>query len=377
MLTADQLDVLPNPILELFERYHTSILEDIARRLANLDYTSAAWQVQRLNEAGLLYAQILSRLSDLTGQSEDTLKTIFENAGVKAFAFDDRIYRAAGLNPLPLNLSPNVMEALTIGLQKTGGLLRNLTLTTAMSGYDVFIDASDLAYMQVSTGALDYNTAIREAVKSVAEKGLQVIYYDSGHRDQVDVAVRRAVLTGVSQTVGEMQLKRAEDMGSDLVQTSAHIGARNKGSVPENHELWQGRIFTLGTDPENANYPDFYAVTGYGTITGLMGINCRHSFFPFFKGISEAFYDEAGLTDLADRTVTYSGETISFYDATQIQRKLERAIRKAKRVAAPVAAAGLDNSQEIEAIYLAQAKMRDFIRQTGLTRQYQREQVDG
>ncbi|MDY6866624.1 MAG: phage minor capsid protein [Chloroflexota bacterium] len=701
MLTADQLDVLPIPILALYERFHTSVLEDIARRLAELDYTSAAWQVQRLNEAGLLYQDIIQRLAELTGQSEDVLRRIFEQAGVTAFRFDDRLYRLAGMDPLPLNNAPNVMDALVIGLRRTEGLLQNITQTMAISGQDAFIDAADLAYMQISTGTMDYNTAIKEAVKDVAEKGLNVIYFESGHRDKVGVAVRRAVLTGVNQTVGDMTLARAEDMGVDLIQTSAHIGARNKGDVPENHELWQGRVFTLGKDPKNADYPNFYEITGYGTITGLSGINCivedtkvsgpgisagyrrkysgelivirtargheltvtpnhpiltekgwvaaglltkgdnvfsrsglhghrgkrpninerqpiiqevfdallvggeirslpvstgdfhgdisdhevdvvypdsllwngvepsvnekfikvfftfpvelpgfllslgslckigtgslhapngvmgrfskfkdfrirhslnsffhrfrtaigtwyakflkilsdctlgyaslfsnlifphsrfihsqqvgrlnfifssdvgppvspainpiafeaidngfdrtpvfigdvfqwngvtvqsdniidiqrntteasfihvynletdggwyfanniithncRHSFFPFFKGLSENAYQEADLTDYANKTVTYQGQEISYYDATQIQRKIEREIRAAKRVSAAVTAAGLDNTEEQMAVRDLQAEMRDFIRQTGLQRQYPREQV--
>jgi len=375
MLTADELDVLPLPILELFERFHISVLEDIARRIAGLDYTSAAWQVQRLNEAGLLYQEIIRRLSELTGQSEEILSMIFRKAGVRSIRFDDMIYRAAGLDPLPLNLSPQVMDALVIGLRKTQGLLRNLTLTTAVSGQEAFLDATDLAYMQISTGALDYNTAIKEAVKETASKGLEVIYFESGHRDKIDVATRRAVLTGVGQTVGEMTEARADEMGTDLVETSAHIGARDKGDVPENHEMWQGKVFTRGTDPENTQYPNFYEVTGYGTITGLYGINCRHSHFPFFKGISEQFYDPSDLEDLASRTVTYNDKEMSFYEGTQAQRRIERQIREAKREAAAVDAAGLDNIEEKDRIRALQAKMRDFINQTGLQRQYPREQV--
>jgi len=375
MLTSDQLDVLPGPILELYERFHISILEDIARRLAGLDYLSAAWQMQRMIEAGLLYEQIIKRLADATGQSEQVLRDIFNKAGVVAMRFDDAIYRAAGLKPLPLNLSPQMTQILSIGLRKTEGLLRNLVQTTAISGQELFIDATDLAYMQVSTGTLDYNTAIREAIKEAAGKGLEVIYFESGHRDKIDVATRRAVLTGVNQTVGELQLARADQMGCDLIQTTAHLGARNKGDVPENHEMWQGRVFTRGTDPENTEYPNFFEVTGYGTVTGIFGINCRHNAYPFFKGISENYYKPDILAEYANKTVTYNGKEMSYYDATQQQRKIEREIRKAKREAAAVEAAGLDASEEKQRVRNLQAQMRDFVGQTGLQRQYPREQV--
>ncbi len=376
MLTSDQLDVLPNPILDLYERFHTSIIEDIARRLAGLDFLSAAWQAQRLIEAGLLYEEVIQRLSELTGQSEEVLKQIFEQASVTAMRFDDAIYRAAGLDPLPLNMSPQMVEVLSIGLQKTNGLLRNLTLSTAISAQDLFFDATDLAYMQITTGTLDYNTAIREAVKEVARDGVKVIYFESGHRDKIDVATRRAVLTGVNQTTGELTEKRADEMETDLVQTSAHIGARNKGDVPENHEMWQGQVFTRGRDPENTQYPNFYEVTGYGTVTGLYGVNCRHSHFPYFKGISENFYNPIILDDYASRKVSYNGKEMSFYDGTQVQRGIERDIRAAKREAAAVKATGLDNTEELMQVRNLQDKMRDFINQTGLKRQYQREQVN-
>ena len=375
MLTSDQLDVLPGPILDLYERFHISILEDIARRVASQLYTSAAWQVQRMIEAGLLYDDLLHRIAELTGESERTLRRIFEKAGVTAMRFDDAIYKAAGLKPLPLNLSPQMTRILSIGLRKTAGLLRNLTLTTARSGQELFIAATDLAYMQISTGALDYATAVREAVKEMAGQGLEVIYYESGHRDKIDVAVRRAVLTGVSQTAGQLTEARADEMGADLVQTSAHLGARNKGDVPENHDMWQGRVFPRGKDPKHTEYPHFYAVTGYMTITGLYGINCRHSHYPFYKGISQNVYDQAMLDEYVSATVTYNEKEMSYYDATQHQRKIEREIRKAKREVTAVEAAGLDSFEERRRVRAWQAEMRNFLQQTGLQRKWERERI--
>lgn len=239
MLTPDFLDVLPEPILALFREYEDAVIFDIARRLGNMDFASAAWQAQRLSESGALYESILTRLAELTGKSELELERLFRRAGVKAMAFDDAIYRAAGLNPLPLNLSPAMTETLRAGLVKTGGIMRNLTQTTAIAGQRAFEHAADLAYLQITSGAFDYNTTIRSAVRKVADEGLTVINYASGRVDQLDVAMRRSVLTGVSQTVGELQLTRAREMGCTLVQVSAHIGAR------PSHEEWQGKIFRL------------------------------------------------------------------------------------------------------------------------------------
>jgi hypothetical protein len=372
MLTAAQLDALPGPILELYERYQQSVIDDICRRLANMNYASAAWQVQRLSESGALYEGILEKLAGVTGQSEIELRNIFERAGVKAMKFDDDLYRQAGLSPVPLNLSPAMISVLKAGLVKTGGLMRNLTQTTAITGQQAFISAADLAYMQITGGAMSYDQAIRAAVKQVADQGLSVINFN-GRKDQLDVAMRRTVLTGVNQTVGKLQEARADELGQDLVQTSAHAGARNTGTGPANHEAWQGKIFSRSG--ASGKYPDFKASTGYGTGPGLMGYGCRHSWFPFFEGISQNAYDQATLDEYADRTVTYNKQEMSFYEATQEQRGIERKIRHWKRQAAAMEAAKVNNLPEVEAVKYYQAQMRRFIRETGIVRQRIRERI--
>lgn len=267
MLTADYLDALPESYLKLYRSFEDSIIQDMARRIAKMDMSSAtAWQFQRLNEAGSLEDFMYEELAKLTGQSEAVLRHKMEAAGVETLKFDDAIYEAAGKHPLPLSASPAMQQILTAGWQKTNGAMRNLTLTTVLDIQNVFIDAVDKAYLQVATGTLDYNTAIKRTIKQIARDGLSVVNFASGRRDHIDVAARRAILTGVSQTAAQLQMNRADDMGCDLVQTSAHGGAR------PSHQLWQGKVFSRsGT---HAKYPNFVQSTGYGTGPGLCGWNC-------------------------------------------------------------------------------------------------------
>jgi len=373
LLTDSQFDAFVNPMMSLYTDYETSVIEDIARRLKNLDFASAAWQVQRLSESGALYKDILKKLSKLTGKSESALREILKAAGVKAIKFDDAIYKAAGMNPLPLNMSPAMVQALAAALDKTNGVINNLTQTTVLNAQQTFIKAADLAYYQVSTGAMSYDQAIRMAVKKLAADGLDVVDYASGHRDKIDVAMRRAVLTGVAQTANTLQMTRADELGSDLVAVSAHVGARNKGTGPENHAQWQGKIYSRsGTHPK---YPDFVKSTGYGTGEGLGGWNCRHSFYPFFEGLSENAYTRAEVRDMNNKQVTYQGKEIDFYEATQYQREIERKIRFWKRQESALQAAGLDATQETAKVKQWQQTMREFIAETELDRQSVREQI--
>jgi hypothetical protein len=368
MLTAYQLDTLSAPMVDLWDEFTTSVINDIARRLSKLDMTTtAAWEMQRLTESGMVYEDILAELSKMTGRSESVLRDLFNQAGVKAMRFDDSVYRAAGLTPLPLNLSMAMSHVLAAGLSKTQGIMHNLTMTTAITGQDAFVNAADIAYMQVSTGAMSYDQAIRAAVKQVASDGLSTINYAAGRTDQLDVAMRRTVLTGVAQTTGRLQTSRMDEMGVDLVQTSAHAGAR------PTHEIWQGKIFSRsGTNP---NYPDFVSETGYGEVDGLCGINCRHSFFPFFPELSENAYNQETLDEMADKTVEYQGKEMSQFEASQVQRSIERHIRDWKRQSGALESAGLENSFEISKIKDWQRAMRDFIRETHLDRQRIREQI--
>jgi len=369
MLNADQLNALTVQTVDLYERYMISVIEDIARRLSKMDMTAtAAWQMQRLIESGKVYENAIAEIAKLTGQSEAMLKQTFEKAGITSMRFDDAIYKAAGFKPLPLNLSPAMVDVLAAGLSKTGGIMQNLTLTTALDAQLQFTSAADLAYMQVSTGAMSYQQAITRAVQGVGDNGL-FVHYPSGARSRLDVAMRRSVLTGVSQTTSKLQLTRAQEMGQDLVQVSAHFGAR------PSHALWQGRIFSRsGTDDK---YPDFIEGTGYGTGAGLGGYNCRHSFYPFFEGISENAYNAQDRETMKSKMVTYNGKEITMYKATQEQRRIERTIRQYKRRKAAHLAANQKDA-ELAANSLVrkwQAEARKLVKQTGLKRDYFRESV--
>ena len=180
------------------------------------------------------------------------------------------------------------------------------------------------------------------AIKELSSKGIESITYPSGHVDHLDVAVRRAVLTGINQTALKLQEARADEMGCDLVEVTAHAGART-GIGIANHAGWQGKIYSRsGT---HSKYPDFQEKTGYGSGAGLGGWNCRHSFFPFFEGISEPAYTEKELEELNAPKYEYNGQKLTEYEATQRQRYIERQIRRWKRENAALKAAGLDTTE--------------------------------
>ncbi len=255
---------------------------------------------------------------------------------------------------------------LNAGIIKTNGLFENLTNTTAGTATKQLENALDRAYMQIISGAFDKETSVRNAVKDLARHGVGAITYPTGKTDSLETAVRRAIVTGVNQTALKLQEARAEQMDNDLVETTAHAGAR------PSHAEWQGKIFSLSG--KSNKYPDFKGSTGYGTGAGLGGWNCRHSFYPYFEGSPRAYTDDE-LKEYNSKNVEYNGQKMTEYEASLQQRNIERNIRRWKREKKAMEAAGLPTDEASAKISKWQAAQRDFIDQTGLKRQYGREQI--
>lgn len=380
MLTPDYLEHVTDDIITLYSKLDQTIVRDIARRIVKVGHVTdtAAWQAGRAQESGLLYNEIIREVSNITGTSEKQVQTLFQDAGVQSTQYDAAIYKAAGLSPPPLHMSPSALQVLNAGILKTNGYLQNLTMTTASQAQQLYIQAAALAEMQVESGAFDYVTAIRHAVKSVSQEGAWV-QYPSGHRDRLDVAVRRAVLTGVSQTTGEISIGYARDMGCDLMEITAHAGAR------PSHAVWQGRLVSLSGRPGYLTLTDI----GYGTGAGFKGWNCRHDWYPYFEGMSESAYPRRELDRLNNAFVTYDGQNIPIYDATQIQRGMERKIRAVKRELAgydagckeadPHLKRALKADFDTAAVKLKQQEkaLKDFLAKTGLQKDFSRVQSAG
>lgn len=369
MLTPEYLDSLPEPVLKLFRQVEEDILEDMARRISKMEAVTATadWQRWRLEQLGETREFIYYHLQRLTGKTQGELNALFQEAGGTALYYDDQIYRAFGLTPGKANENPELLQLLNAGARQTQQSFQNLTRTTANTATQQFERALDRAWLQVSSGAFSYQAAIRTAIKSLASTGMQAIQYPTGHTDTLEVAVRRAVLTGVGKTTGEICLAHAEEMGCDLMEITAHPGAR------PSHMVWQGKIVSLSGRKGYLSKSDI----GYGTGDGFKGWNCRHDWFPYFEGLSESAYPREKLREYENQTVTYNGKTLSYYEATQQQRYIERQIRRWKREYRMMDAAGQDTTQASMKLAQWRATEKDFCKQTGLDRDGFRSQVEG
>lgn len=321
MLTQEQWNLIEKQVNNLYSNLELEIIQEIAERIANAGYANTVVLNNTLiaQEMGILYQDIINQVAQYNNSTEIEVQKIFEEAGINSLEYDDNIYRLAGLNPTALKQSKSMWQILEATALKTHYNLSNLTMTTANTAQTQFYKAMNKAYMEVSTGVKSYSESIIDTIKEVSVQGAY-IQYPSGQHRSIESAVRTNIITSVNQTCGKLQLMRAEELEWDLMELTAHSGAR-----PE-HANWQGKIVSRSGKKGYLSLDDI----GYGTATGFKGVNCMHDWRPYYKGSTKTYTDKE-LKEMANETVIYNGKEYSKYDASQIQRKMERQIRQDKK----------------------------------------------
>ena len=383
------LDALPEELAELYRSMEAQLLDEICSRLNLADQLNevTVQSIRALRSHGISQQEIERAIRRTTNISEKKLTELLDDVVERNQKYYSELIKIADVTAPQTLLSIEDTYAI---YEQTRQTMRNITQSMAFlvdNGRTILAPARayqwalDNAVVQVQSGAISYNQAIRSAVKQLADSGIRVATYESGHRDQIDVAVRRAVMTGVNQLCQKYAEQSEDYLGTDLVEVSAHIGARDTGVGPENHKGWQGKVYRwsekLGTSYQV--YPDFVETTGYGTGPGLGGWNCRHHYFPYIEGVSERTYTDEQLAHIDDdHNIEFEGKHYTAYEATQKQRQIERTVRKLKREQTAYKAAGLtEEEQAVTArIRRLNAEYKAFSEAAGLPMQRERMRVE-
>lgn len=401
--TPEILDAIPEELAELFRGLEIKLLEEICFRLKLADQLNevTAQDIRALRSHGIDLKDIEKAIRETTGISQKKLEQILDDVVERNQAYYTELIDIADVTaPERLvdvedtwAIYEQTKQTLTNLTQSMGFLVDNgRTMLKPAKAYQWALDSAE---MQIQSGAINYNQAIATAVKHLADSGLCVVYdkagnpiknmvgYESVHKDQLDVAARRAVMTGVNQINQKYREQSMDYLETDLVETSAHLGARNIDGPNgwENHEKWQGRLFRWAQKPKTSTgvYPDFELTCGYGSVTGIGGANCRHSFYGFVEGVMERTYTDEQLESMKaeNHKFTFDGKEYDGYKATQKQREIERTIRKLKREQAAFKAAGLEQEElaTSTAIQRLNVKYKEFSKSAGLPEQKERMKV--
>lgn len=383
MFTPTEIEALPSAMEQLYRSLQLNIMSDLTERLkANSEeITSAAdWQINRLYELGVSKDEIDSLIQSTLNVSDDEIDRIYDEVVKSGYARNEELYTSKGKEYIPYAENKQLQQLVKAVKNQTKSEYRNITgsLGFAVRNADNTLSFTPLAdfyqrtldngLMQIASGAVDYNTVLKRAVKAMTDSGLRTVDYASGWSNRVDVAARRALMTGFNQVVAKVNEDNAEQLGTEYFEVSYHRGAR------PTHQVWQGRVYSK---------KELETVCGLGTVTGLCGANCYHSYSPFIKGIDTPTYSEEELDRMNEEENTpkeYNGKTYTAYEAQQRQRQLETAMRADRQKIELLTQGGADDDT------ITGAKVRYFQRQDeyvkfskamGLPEQWERITVNG
>lgn len=360
MFTPTEIEALPSAMEQLYRSLQLNIMSDLTKRLkANgEEITSAAdWQINRLYELGVSKDEIDSLIQSTLNASDDEIDRIYDEVVQSGYARNEELYTGKGKEYIPYAENKQLQQLVKAVKNQTKSEYRNITgsLGFAVRNADNTLSFTPLAdfyqrtldngLMQIASGAVDYNTVLKRAVKAMTDSGLRTVDYASGWSNRVDVAARRALMTGFNQVVAKVNEDNAEQLGTEYFEVSYHRGAR------PTHQVWQGRVYSK---------KELETVCGLGTVTGLCGANCYHSYSPFIKGIDTPTYSEEELDRMNEEENTpkeYNGKEYTAYEAQQRQRQLETAMRADRQKIELLTQGGADDDT------ITGAKVRYFQRQ--------------
>ena len=357
------------------------IMEDVIRRIRKTGgmTSTADYQINRLIEMGKSREEVERIIKEALGATWPEMFEMYDKVAEWEYVRNREIYEQVNDDFLTPEDNKWLQQLTEATKKQTKNELVNMAqsygFSILLAGKRVFTPFAeyyqkyvDTAIQDVVTGGTDYNSAIRKVVTQMTNSGLRVVDYASGHTNRADVAARRAVLTGVNQITAQVSEHNAEKIDTEYFEVSWHPCAR------PDHQTWQGRVFSkkeLGT------------VCGYGTVTGLCGANCRHTFHPFIPGVSERLYPDDWLEEQNKReaqTKEWNGKQLNAYEQTQQQRKMETAMRAQRQKIRLLEEAGADKDDIMleKAKYQGQLnEYKQFSKKMGLVEQRERIYQDG
>lgn len=319
---------MANKIAAHYVKLEERIIQDIVRRIVKTgEVTSTAdWQINRLKIIGYSSEDIEKMLKTTLNKSYPEMFELYDKVINWEYVRNKDLYEQVNAEYIPFEKNKHLNQAINGIAQQSLEDLENITRSlgfyldingkkTMTPLSQVYTEYLDRACFDIVSGAFDYNSVLRRTVTQLTNSGLRTIDYASGWHNRVDVAARRAVMTGLSQITGKITDYNAKKLGTEYFEVAWHAGAR------PTHAVWQGKVWTK---------EQLVSVCGLGTVTGLLGANCYHEYYPFFPGISERNWTDQWLEEKnqeENKPKEFQGKEYTVYEAKQRQRQMETAMR--------------------------------------------------
>lgn len=357
------------------------ILQDIARRIKKTgEITSTAdWQINRLRILGYSSEDIEREIKKTLDASYPEMFELYDKVIDWEYVRNKDIYEQINAEFILFEKNEQLKQITDAIIRQSLEDLENVTkslgfyldyngkkVLTPLS--QVYSNYLDNACYDIVTGAFDYGSVLRRVVTQLTNSGLRKIEYGSGYASRVEVAARRAVMTGVTNLTGEIADYNAKKLGTEYFEVEWHAGAR------PTHAVWQGQVWTK---------EQLYSVCGLGTVTGLLGANCYHTYYPFFLGISQRNWSDDWLEEQnrkESKPKEFRGKAYTLYEAKQRQRQMETAMRAQREKVQMLQDGGADRQEVMLQKAKYQGQLNEyaaFSRKMGLKEERERIYIDG
>lgn len=375
MLTESQIERYGYGNERIFYDLENQLMEDIVRRIKKTgEITSTAdYQIMQLKALGLSNDEITEQIKKALNASDEYVDELYREAMKNEWSDAKDLY--AGMGQAYVKFEDNAFIQNLIGgaFMQTSGEMVNMTGTmgfvvggNAVELSKFYQDTMDNAISLIMGGGFDYNTVLKKAIKQMTNSGIRWINYESGWHNRITVAARRSVMTGLSQMTRGITEDTAKRLNTDTFEVSAHAGAR------PSHASWQGKVYTK---------KQLYEICGLGTVTGLLGANCYHTYYPFVKGLSKRTYSDEQLKAWRnDSPKYYQGKEYTQYEAQQRMRQMETNMRAQRQTINLLKLGGADKEMIMEERIKYRIQMQQYkniAKFFGLHEQKERIYLDG
>lgn len=362
-MTQGEIEGIPLPFQQAMNSLEARIMSDIVRRIRiNGSVTaSAEWQYDRLRQLGESDSYIRSQVQVMLGATNQEINRLFSGMASRSGSNELETIIQAVMDQT-LNTFRNLSASLGFAIRGPDGKTYHMGLR------DYYQDSLDAAILDIISGSFSYDTVLRRTINQMTNSGLRWIDYESGHHNRVDVAARRAVMTGFNQVQAKINEQTARQLGTDYFEVSYHRGAR------PDHQAWQGRVYSSA---------ELRSICGLGSVTGLCGANCYHWYDAFVPGISVRTYTDEQLAQMMEEENTpkeYDGKEYTTYEALQRQRRMETLMRKQREDVRLLKEGGASDDEIIAATSRYRSSMAqyvDFSEAMDLPQQLERVYYDG
>lgn len=382
MFTPEITEAIPIALEQIFDSLQMSIMTEIVRMLLEAAdiIPSTGYKMSRLYDLGTSKKRIKDIVARTLNLSDKEVENIFTNITESGYNEAESAFIEQGKEFIPYSENEPLQQFVRAVQEQTQNECKNITQSMGFAKRqpdgslrftpvsDYYQETLDKAVTEIASGASDYNTVLEKTVTEMTNSGLRTVDYASGHSNRVTVAARRAVSTGLNQVVGKINEENAEKLGTNYFEVSWHSGAR------PSHQVWQGRVYSK---------EELESVCRLGTVTGLCGANCYHSYSPFTPGLTPRTYTDEQLEKMnaeENKPVEYNGKKYTKYEATQRQRRLETTMRAQRQKIKLLEEGGADE-QALIAARARYVKTSDeyvnFSKSVGLSQQWDRVTVGG